>query len=183
MLIGIVGRKGSGKTSAANLLVKEHGFKKMAFSDPLKEIVSELFGVGYVNFTDEYLKTKEIPHMPGWTPRRLMQYFGTEVVRNLYYNAWIDIMERRIKRETNQDIVVDDVRFINEAELIKKLGGVLIGVEVEGEDKSDLHDSERFVEQVQNEYCMFHYCAPKGLLKLHTWMDQTLGIIKNSPAE
>jgi hypothetical protein len=44
MIVGICGRKRSGKDSAANLLVEKHGFQKLAFADPLKKLAAQFLG-------------------------------------------------------------------------------------------------------------------------------------------
>ena len=50
VLIGIIGKKYSGKDTAADYLVTNHNFTKMAFADPVKKITKELF-----NFNNEQL--------------------------------------------------------------------------------------------------------------------------------
>lgn len=50
MIIGFCGQAGSGKDTAADLLVKNHGFAKVALADPLKRICWDVF-----NFTEEQL--------------------------------------------------------------------------------------------------------------------------------
>jgi hypothetical protein len=73
MIIGLCGPAGSGKDTAADFLVKNHGFAKVAFADPLKRICKDVFA-----FTDEQLwgpsekrnavdeRFKNIPHV--WGP-------------------------------------------------------------------------------------------------------------------
>jgi len=50
MLLGISGFAGSGKDAAANFLVEDHGFTKVALADPLKRIARDVYA-----FTDEQL--------------------------------------------------------------------------------------------------------------------------------
>lgn len=50
MIIGICGQAGSGKDTAADFLVKDHGFAKVSFADPMKRFCQEIF-----DFTDEQL--------------------------------------------------------------------------------------------------------------------------------
>ena len=56
MIIGISGVARSGKDSVANILVKNYGFKKMAFADPLKRICSKVFLVPIQCFYDDNMK-------------------------------------------------------------------------------------------------------------------------------
>jgi hypothetical protein len=50
MIIGMTGKAGSGKDTVADILVREHGFVKVAFADPLKRLVRDVYA-----FTDEQL--------------------------------------------------------------------------------------------------------------------------------
>jgi len=58
MIVGICGLTKSGKSAAADVLVKDHGYVAVAFGDALKRILMELF-----NFTEEQLwgSKKEVP--------------------------------------------------------------------------------------------------------------------------
>lgn len=51
MIIVLAGAMGSGKDTVGDLLVKNHGFQKLAFADPLKKMVKMAFPA----FTDESL--------------------------------------------------------------------------------------------------------------------------------
>ena len=44
MIIGICGLIGSGKGTAADILVEQHGFTKISFADKLKDGVATVFG-------------------------------------------------------------------------------------------------------------------------------------------
>jgi hypothetical protein len=61
MLIGLCGRKRSGKDSAANLLVEKHGFTKLAFADPLKKLVAKAMTV-----TEECVRSNEFKDLTYW---------------------------------------------------------------------------------------------------------------------
>lgn len=47
MIIGLVGEKNSGKDSVAAYLIKEYGFERKAFADPLKRSIAALFDIPY----------------------------------------------------------------------------------------------------------------------------------------
>jgi len=78
-LIGLVGRKRSGKDSVADYLISNNQFKKYSFADPLKRALIEIFG-----FTENQMwgseKDKETID-PRWniSPRKAMQIVGTEL--------------------------------------------------------------------------------------------------------
>lgn len=59
-IIGFIGPKGSGKDTAAGILVKaKKARNKLSFAGPLKEICSEVFDISLNNFNDPALK--ELP--------------------------------------------------------------------------------------------------------------------------
>jgi hypothetical protein len=105
MIIGISGQAGSGKDTVADRLCKDHGFVKVAFSDPMKRICREVY-----DFTDEQLwgpsenrnaEDKRYPRCTAdhahsdacieyLTPRLALQTLGTEWGRFCYPNTWVD---------------------------------------------------------------------------------------------
>ncbi len=129
-LVGFTGRMGSGKSSAADMLVK-HGFNQVSFAGPLKEMARELlrYGFGYSEQDiDFYLDNKEwqLPYV-GCSMRHLLQTLGTEWGRNLIKQSlWLDSAKLRFKCIDYADVVVDDVRFGNEAAMIRAAGGLII---------------------------------------------------------
>ena len=83
MLFGIMGQKGSGKDTCADFLIENHNYIKFSFADCLKRACKEIFLL-----SDEQLygtiQQKETPD-PRWhhtTPRKIMQYVGTDLLRN-----------------------------------------------------------------------------------------------------
>ena len=63
------------------------------------------------------------------TPRWVLQYFGTEVMRQGMYDAiWVDSVIGRYKGENT---VISDTRFINEIKAIKAHGGIVVLVKRE----------------------------------------------------
>jgi len=138
MIIGIVGKKLSGKDTCADYLVKNYGFIKLSFAEPLKRMCKEGF-----DFSEEQVngKLKETID-PDWgiTPREILQWLGTEIFRqdiqkilpNIGENFWIHLLDRKIKKilEQNpkQNIVIADVRFENEIKFIKNMNGHIIKI-------------------------------------------------------
>ena len=134
MIIGITGKKFSGKDTLADIICEKYGYKKYSFADPLKDISRILF-----NFTDEQLYGTEKEIVDDYwniTPREVYQYLGTEIFRNkindlipnINEDFWIKHMEKKIL-DSDFKIVIPDVRFENERNLIKEYGGKIIKIE------------------------------------------------------
>ena len=126
-IIGIIGKKGTGKTECSRVLIEKYKFEKISFGDKLKEAVSLIWDIPLSNFHDPKFKEQVDPRW-GKTYREFMQLFGTEVCRTLHWDTWIYHVEKEFRSKPNVDFVIDDVRFKNEAGLIKKYDGTLIKV-------------------------------------------------------
>ena len=136
MLIGIVGLIGSGKDTVAERLVAQHGYRRDSFAKSLKDAVSSMFNWDrelLEGKTDESRQWREQPD-EYWsekfgkpvTPRWVLQYFGTEVMRgHMYDGIWVDSCIGRYKGDNT---VVSDTRFVNEINTIKAHGGKIICV-------------------------------------------------------
>lgn len=139
MIIGICGFIGSGKDTAADYLVGFHGFRRDSFANTLKDAVSAVFG------WDRELIEGRTPEarawreqvdtwwaarldMPNLTPRWILQYWGTDVLRNHFHDdIWIAALESRLNRRTDHT-VISDVRFPNEIKAIKAQGGRIVWI-------------------------------------------------------
>ena len=130
-VIGISGLIGSGKDTAAQVLVDELGFERMSFAMVLKDVTAVLFDWDrdmLEGTTPESRAEREIAD-PWWTekmgrewsPRIALQVLGTDVMRNnLHENIWVNTVENRLRKAG--DVVFTDVRFPNEIEFINKVG-------------------------------------------------------------
>ncbi len=125
MLIGIAGPAGVGKTSIARQFEKEEGFMIMSYAQPLKAALTALTGFPMEFFTD--IKLKETPLEFGKSPREMMQLMGTEFVREMISeDFWTWRMRQRIESLPTANIVIDDIRFDNEAQLVRDMGGTIL---------------------------------------------------------
>lgn len=89
----------------------------------------------------------------GATPRLLMQTLGTEWGRDkIYSDLWIDLFELRAK--LFDWVVCTDVRFLNEAAVIRELGGTLIKIDAEERlgPNLDPHPSEQEMALIEADY-------------------------------
>lgn len=139
MIIGICGLAASGKDTAADLLVKNEGYVKIAFADPLKRIARDVYA-----FTDVQLwgpssernrPDARYPRKHGpWTkqdecvccgthlvnalakqclltPRLALQLLGTEFGRTCYPNTWVALALRIAKQVLYQSGILRSVIY------------------------------------------------------------------------
>jgi hypothetical protein len=139
MIIGVCGLIGAGKDTIADYLVNIHQFRRESFANTLKDAVSSVFGwdrdllEGRTRHSREWREQVDAwwadrLNMPDLTPRWVLQYWGTEVVRRSFHDdTWIASLENRL-RKTTDDVVISDCRFPNEIAAIKRAGGTVIRV-------------------------------------------------------
>lgn len=123
MIIGITGKKGSGKDTVADFIVKNFPTAvKIAFADELKHM---LLNNGICDYESLWGRKTHFS-------RKIMQFLGTEVVRKIKPNYWIEVMEEKINflysEVPKSIIVIPDVRFLNEAKFVKAHNGYIIRV-------------------------------------------------------
>ena len=134
MIIGICGLINSGKDTIANLLIKNHDFHKTSFADKLKDAVSSMFDWDRYMLegkTEPSRQWRESPD-PFWskeigrdiTPRYVLQRFGTECMRQgLYDGIWVSLTKKQMLERPDINWIIPDVRFPNEINMIKSIGG------------------------------------------------------------
>jgi hypothetical protein len=139
MVIGLVGRIGSGKGTISDVLVNKYGYIKMSFADPLKDATAAAFGWPrhlLEGDTDESRKFRETPCSfwsdkfgRDFTPREALQKTGTEAFRDTFINSfWTNALEQKINKLDHRKIVIPDTRFVNEIDSVRSLGGKIIYV-------------------------------------------------------
>ena len=118
-LIGITGKAGCGKDTVANML-RQRGYETYAFAKPLK---AALAAIGFPEPESRLDKEAKYPEKD-YSYRRLMQVFGTDFVRKvLGEQFWVELAEKNV--DLAVPTVITDVRFENEADFIRKNGGVV----------------------------------------------------------
>lgn len=147
VLIGMAGKMGSGKSSVSDCFVKNNNFVKLSFAKPLKDSLVLLTGLDISNFTDMEKKEVPIPGV-GKSPRELMQLMATDFIREMVnYDFWLWRMGQSISKFSDRDIIIDDVRFENEANFIRSNGGKIVHIKRDFEFASNhkQHKSEKGV--------------------------------------
>lgn len=140
----------SGKSTVAKRLIERHGFKLLKFAAPLKDMIRTLLRHCDIpadmieRYVDGDLKEIIIPEL-GISSRHLQVTIGTEWGRDLVrQDLWVHIVRRATERKLERgiDIVIDDMRFQNELDMVMELYGhpvrvERIGVVYEGNHRSE----------------------------------------------
>lgn len=146
LLIGLSGLARVGKDTAAQHLVNHHGFQSYAFADPLRDGLMHILNLSPCDFEGEQ-KEQALPWL-GRSPRELMQTLGTEWGRNsVHPNLWLLLAEQNLDlmartHDTARGFVVSDLRFNNEADFIRKRGGVVVHMDRVTATPVNPHSSE-----------------------------------------
>jgi hypothetical protein len=154
-IIGLAGRKQSGKSTACEFIssiIKEFtphlSSKVYSFADPLKtDICINILGLTYDQCygTDDdkntltSLRWKDMPEYNiTWTwndeyddsgymtARQVMEFVGTSIFRKMKNNVWSESTIKKIHLDNIDVALVADCRFPNEVEAIQNAGGVVI---------------------------------------------------------
>ena len=149
-IIALSGYKGSGKDKVADYLIDVYGFKRYAFADTIKEMVSEQYNIPLNYFHDQQQKERALPQYPVdpqdafsemvtdfmdkelhpvpwdvryWTPRALCILEGS-VKRSVNSNYWVDIVIDQINSDKIKseftNVVITDLRYTSETNRLLK---------------------------------------------------------------
>lgn len=131
ILLGLTGPTGVGKDTIAAILIKDFGFRRLAFGDALKQVAKVAFDLTDCWLTDEYKTTKH-PYW-NWTPREMFQLVGTNAFRRTFGDDfWIRRLERDYEMAAGQNVVITDVRHNGvqtEPAWVRAQGGIVVHVE------------------------------------------------------
>ena len=144
-IIAICGAKRSGKDVLAEHLVNKYNYERVAFANPLKIAVKNLFnfdddqvGIGKDEGTD---RKDIVDERWGITPRAALQFFGTEIMqekiqellpnmkRNFFANTlknYIENAENSGNAHNDKRYVISDLRFIHEHEMLLNMPNISI---------------------------------------------------------
>lgn len=157
-LIGILGRKRSGKDTIGNYMVEKYNYNRYAFADPIKDISKIMFDLSEKQLNED---KEKIDEQWGVSPRTFLQKFGTEICRNNLETyipniildgetIWIKLFRIFYEKNKDKDIVITDVRFLDELNAIKSFGGKIVKVNRDNLEK-DNHISDKDIDSYDNE--------------------------------
>lgn len=135
MIIGISGKKNSGKSTVSEILNKK-GFYLDSFASTVKDIASLLFSYSREKLEgntveDRLWRETEDSNLSkflgkSFSPRNALTLIGTEFGRDMIHeNIWIKTVFDRYGQSQNPNLVITDVRFPNEFDSIKSYKNIL----------------------------------------------------------
>lgn len=142
MIIGVSGKANSGKNIFSEYITELDGrFELKSFADNVKRICAILTG-----HEDQYSREGKGCYLEEWgvTAGRMQQIIGTDAIRNqVNKDAWV--ISLFSKYNTDSFWIISDVRFPNEVQYIKKLGGIVVRINRDTTDdctRDMQHESE-----------------------------------------
>ncbi len=130
-VIGLAGKAGSGKDTIGGLIADLPRWQQIAFADPLRVMLVMGGFAKPEQLNDRKLKETPI-ELHGASPRVLMQTLGTEWGREMIHpEIWIRLLAERVDKFTEANVagvVITDIRFEDEAEYVRRVGGKVVHV-------------------------------------------------------
>ncbi len=146
---------GHGKTAASLHLQRTHGYVPVKFAGTIKamiEVFLKDFGIDAAHvplYLEGGFKEQPIETHDGCllsvSPRHLLQTLGTEWGRVLVNRQiWVGITVNKIQRllKAGHKVVVDDMRFDNEYDVLRDLGALMVMVKRPHVQVPNVHLSE-----------------------------------------
>ncbi len=160
-IVAFTGKRGHGKTTAAQALELGQKYAHLNFADPLRQIAKIAYGLTDFELNDPVAKETCLTRWPSRTPREIMQQIGTDMFRAYIPDTWTSNWVMRAVRaqskaglgelEVFSGVTCSDLRFLNEEEKIRSVGGIIIRVidpRKETDDSASQHASETEMDQI-----------------------------------
>jgi hypothetical protein len=149
MIIGLCGYPRSGKDEAAKALTAL-GWKRIAFADPVRAGLLAIDPDVVTGFNSERLS--EVIARRGWDEakkhpevRRLLQRYATEASRDIHgQDCWVNLARKQLAADSGCNYIITDVRFANEAAMIREMGGCIVMINHPGTSRVNDHCSEDY---------------------------------------
>lgn len=165
-VIGITGPKRAGKDTSALYLKSMFDYEPLAFADPMKDILCLTFGISRETLDDfknnpstsKILGDKyssEYTYEFTTDMRQVLQRFGTEAMKKHFgTDVWAQKLVQDALMWDMENVVVSDLRFLNEYEYLKEHSDTLtiIRIHKDSKEEEDSHSSEQEYKQIQADY-------------------------------
>ena len=177
-MIGLVGKKGSGKDTMADFLVSDYGYRKLAMADPLKKACKILFDFSDAQLSDHQEKER-VDERWGISPRQAFQTMGTDLIRkHIFDDFWLRRADMEVGHYLEENMVVSDIRFPNEAQWVKNHGGILIRIHSPCliVPEEDTHSSEVLMEDIIVDHELLNDKS-SGIHAFHTEINSLMKIL------
>jgi len=152
-IIALVGKMGSGKSTLAKEITDIYGGKIISFADPIRNMF-EVLGVKAQGLTTAQ-KNEPLDRLSGRSLRYGMQTLGTDWARNMMNDAfWTNLWKIRVGTVDEELVITDDCRFLNEAEVVREIGGIIIRInrDTDQSRKESSHASETEMDSIVCDY-------------------------------
>lgn len=154
-LVGFSGKRGSGKDTVARLIRQwqpQRQWHIRSVGEPIKAVCAALAGEDVGPYFSQQGKTELLPNF-GRTRGEMLQQVGL-ALRLWEPDIWVQAFFSQLPAE--QFTLIPDVRFPNEADLIRSRGGLMLRVEGDplrqrGDGtRDDQHPSETALDDYQH---------------------------------
>ncbi|WP_028842480.1 hypothetical protein [Thermodesulfovibrio yellowstonii] len=149
IVIGLIGKEGSGTAIAADYLAMKHGFAKCSFETFIKNI---LVMSKMCNINELYIEKTIYSR---WLTLKLIQILREYVDENYLVKKMLWKIGELLSNG-HKKIVIEDVKFENEVELIKLFHGKLIKIIKPSPDPLAVHISplEKFIDILSYDFIL-----------------------------
>lgn len=122
---------GAGKTTAQKCILFSNGVRRCSFAAPIRGIVSSLFSQLDIHYPGNF-KDTPLSDIPGRrTIRDFLIAFG-QAGRSVWPDIWVELLRREIRNVSEEILLVDDLRMMNEYAMLREEGAKIVRITVPG---------------------------------------------------
>jgi len=166
-LIGIAGQRGVGKDTVGQFLVEDHNYHLIKMADYLKNMLRTLLRDAGLSLSEIErriegdLKAAPMDILFGKSVRDAMMFLGTEWRDLIHTELWTRLTFSRIVTLQDsgiQRIVITDIRFPHEVDMVHQFNGRVVKVERPGFENDVAHASENLVAALKSDFTIVNDC-------------------------